>query len=130
MMKMSNKAKTYLLILVFVALAFSYYYWSSHRNYKMDIIGTIIDIPSELDESVAIHIKEDLIPGVAQAYGEAMVFISEQTTIYLDNKEINFSSSPFQMGMRVEVKFTGPVAESYPVQAEAKFIRILTSPQN
>jgi len=128
MMKMSKKTKTYLLILVFIALAFSYFYWRSHRNYKMDITGTIIDIPSELDESVAIHIKEDLIPGVPKSYGEAMVFISDQTTIYLGNKEISLTSSLFKTGMRVEVKFTGPVAESYPVQAEAKFIRILTSP--
>lgn len=127
-MKMSKKSKTYLLILVFMALAFSYYYWSSHRNYQMDIIGTIIDIPSELDESTAIRIKEDLIPDVPQTYGEAMVFISKKTTIYVDNKEISLSPSLFKTGMRIEVKFTGPVAESYPVQAEAKFIRILTSP--
>lgn len=128
MMKMNKKAKTYLLILVFMALAFSYYYWSTHRNYQMDIIGTIIDIPSELDESTAIHMKEDLIPGVPQTYGEAMVFISKKTTIYLNNKKITLSPSLFKIGMRVEVKFAGPVAESYPVQAEAKFIRILTSP--
>lgn len=127
-MKMSKKTKTYLLILVFIALAISYFYWSSHRNYKMDITGTIIDIPGKLDESIAIHIKEDLIPGVPQTFGEAMVFISDQTIIYIDNKKISLTSSLFEAGMRVEVKFTGPVAESYPVQAEAKFIRILTSP--
>lgn len=128
MMKMTAKTKTYLLILVFIALAVSYFYWSSHRNYKMDITGTIIAIPNDLDESIVIHLKEDLIPGVPQAFGEAMVFISDQTIINIDNKEISLTSSLFQTGMRVEVKFTGPVAESYPVQAEAKFIRILTSP--
>ncbi|MGB4588911.1 MAG: DUF3221 domain-containing protein [Clostridiaceae bacterium] len=127
-MKMSKKAKTYLFILVFTGLVFSYFYWSSHRNYKMDITGTIVDIPSELDESIAIHLKEDLIPGVPQVYGEAMVFISDQTMIYIDNKEISLTSALFRTGMRVEVKFTGPVAESYPVQAEAKVIRILTTP--
>jgi len=127
-MKMSKRIKTYLLILVFIAMAFSYFYWSSHRNYKTDITGTIIEIPNELDESIAIHIKEDLIPGVPPSFGEAMVFISNQTTIYIGNKEISLTSSLFKTGMRVEVKFAGPVAESYPVQAEAKFIRILTSP--
>ena len=127
---MSKKTKTYLLILIFMAMAISYYYWSSHRNYKMDITGTIIDTPGKLDESIAIHIKEDLIPGVPQAFGEAMVFISDQAVIYINNKEVSLTSSLFQVGMRVEVKFTGPVAESYPVQAEAKFIRILTSALN
>jgi len=55
-------------------------------------------------------------------YDKAVVFVSQDTKIYLDDL-VPFDS--LEVGMYVCVFFEGPVRESYPVQADARQINIV-----
>lgn len=58
-------------------------------------------------------------------YDKAMVSILNSTKIYKgDTKEL-VKLEELKEGMKVEITFSGPVRESYPVQADAKIIRVL-----
>lgn len=69
-----------------------------------------------------------LIEGVVESdtsFDKASVTITEDTQIFnADNRPV--SAVDLSPGLRVEAWFTGPVAESYPVQATASDIRILS----
>jgi hypothetical protein len=54
-------------------------------------------------------------------YDKAVVFVSQDTKIYLDDL-VDFDS--LKDGMYVYVFFEGPVRESYPVQGDARQINI------
>jgi hypothetical protein len=59
-------------------------------------------------------------------YDKALVRITDDTMIQKDDMSRLFEVKDIRVGDRVEVYFTGPVAESYPVQAVASIVRILT----
>jgi hypothetical protein len=71
-----------------------------------------------------------LIEGVLEedtSHDRASVTVTNQTLI-LDNRSGESQAMGFQVlevGQRVEARFTGPVMESYPVQATASEIVIL-----
>jgi beta-N-acetylhexosaminidase len=60
-------------------------------------------------------------------YDKASVFVTKKTKIYRleNNQRIRVSFAALAAGQIVEVAFTGPVRESYPVQADAAEILIL-----
>jgi beta-N-acetylhexosaminidase len=58
-------------------------------------------------------------------YDKASIYITEKTNIYEGNTKKKLEASSLKEGMKVEVDFEGPVRESYPIQADAKTIRIL-----
>jgi beta-N-acetylhexosaminidase len=71
-----------------------------------------------------------LIEGVPEQdtkYDRALVTITGSTRIYQQSGERLLKAKYHQIryGSVIEVWFTGPVAESYPVQAEAGFVVIL-----
>ncbi|MBM3701123.1 MAG: DUF3221 domain-containing protein [Actinobacteria bacterium] len=59
-------------------------------------------------------------------YDKALVKITGDTMIQKDEMSRLFEVKDLKIGGRVEVYFTGPVAESYPVQGLATIVRILT----
>ena len=59
-------------------------------------------------------------------YDKALVRITDDTMIQKDDMSRLFEVTDLKVGDRVEVYFTGPVAESYPVQAVASIVRIIT----
>ena len=59
-------------------------------------------------------------------YDKALARITDDTMIQKDDMSRLFEVTDLKVGDRVEVYFTGPVAESYPVQAVASIVRILT----
>ncbi|TMV49498.1 DUF3221 domain-containing protein [Paenibacillus mesophilus] len=60
-------------------------------------------------------------------YDKASVRVPKGAKMYAmaDGKKKKASVSDLKSGQRVEIVFTGPVQESYPVQAEAKEVVIL-----
>lgn len=58
-------------------------------------------------------------------YDKAKVSIDNGTKIFKENSSQKLSGSELKEGMKVEVVFEGPVAESYPVQGKAKTIRVI-----
>ncbi|MCX7708771.1 MAG: YobA family protein [Clostridia bacterium] len=59
------------------------------------------------------------------AYDKATVSISRNTKIFKGTDKQKLSVEDLKEKMTVEVVFEGPVAESYPVQAKAKIVRVL-----
>ena len=95
-----------------------------------DIRGTILNI-------VLTQVKSDILGTIYvegplyedTSYDKAYISITSSTQIFKIDNLLSSSSQfipiPFielQTGMIVEVTFTGPVLESYPVQATAKKI--------
>lgn len=96
-----------------------------------DIRGTITDIyQADAQSREGGIIGSLLIEGVIEEdtqYDKASVTITEKTRIFeqkgQDRLAVTFES--LQIGQRVEAWFTGPVMESYPVQATASEVVIL-----
>jgi beta-N-acetylhexosaminidase len=83
---------------------------------KIGIRGIITDLSMNDQQEVTNilvegNVEEDTI------YDKASVSITKDTKINAPEK--------LKKGMKVEVIFTGPVAESYPVQGRAKVITVI-----
>ncbi|WP_179632035.1 beta-N-acetylhexosaminidase [Clostridium peptidivorans] len=58
-------------------------------------------------------------------YDKASVNIGEKTKIYDNNTKKELERNDLKKGAKVEIIFEGGVRESYPVQADAKIIRVI-----
>ena len=86
------------------------------------IRGTIQSV-SQTDAGVAaILVAGPLADGTT--LDKAMLSITDETRV-LSSIDEPLGSDALATGLRVEVWITGPVRESYPVQAEADVIRLL-----
>jgi len=98
---------------------------------EADIRGTITDLSSPGSEGIREGVVGAvLIEGEVEedtTFDKAFVTITEETGIYRQEggrlREASFAD--LAIGQRVQARFTGPVAESYPVQATADEIVIL-----
>lgn len=98
---------------------------------KVDIRGTITSLsPADEQAKAAGTLGSILVEGTVEkdtSFDKASIRITDKTRI-LERQaqgevEVNFDT--FKLGQTVEAKFTGPVAESYPVQAVAGEVIIL-----
>jgi beta-N-acetylhexosaminidase len=99
-------------------------YADKHKIDKVDIRGIVQDI------TMYGNTTSILVEGMIEddtTYDKASIKIDSNTVITkgLIGKEIY--TSKIKIGDKVEVKFTGLVAESYPVQAVAKSINVIES---
>jgi len=98
----------------------------------VDIRGTIVDLSpaEEGGEAHGFFLVEGQIEEDTE-YDRAAVTVTAETRIFTEEsgerREATFDD--LHVGQRVEVTFTGPVAESYPVQATAGRILILAGAQ-
>jgi beta-N-acetylhexosaminidase len=96
---------------------------SNTIDFQIGIRGIITDI-SLTEDGAAImvegQVEEDTV------YDRASVRINDDTMIQKDDMSRLFEISDLRLGDRVEVYFSGPVAESYPVQGTAAIVRIIT----
>ena len=91
---------------------------------KLGIRGQVTKVSS--DDSGKI--KGILVEGIVEKdteYDKASVYIGEKTKIYKNNTKEELEKSALKEGIKVEVIFEGGVRESYPVQADAKVIRVI-----
>jgi beta-N-acetylhexosaminidase len=91
---------------------------------KLGIRGQVTKVSS--DDSGKI--KGILVEGIVEQdteYDKASVYIGENTKIYKNNTKEELKRSVLKEGIKVEVIFEGGVRESYPVQADAKVIRVI-----
>ena len=67
-------------------------------------------------------------PAVSSTVDRAMVRVTADTVVWAPEGEgrRSLTFSDVRAGARVAVRFTGPVAESYPVQATAADVEVLT----
>jgi len=91
------------------------------------VAGNIVEITANEDEAIIGSIKVEGSKDNGATYSEAVVTITADTKIYINNLT-NFDN--LEIGMYVNVFFEGPVAESFPVQATAKQINIVPDDSN
>jgi Protein of unknown function (DUF3221) len=95
-----------------------------------DITGVVATLaPGDDADTVSLLVVAD--PDVASAYDRASVRVAATTAVWASAGEDRTASTVADLaaGQRVAVWFSGPVAESYPVQAKAGVIQILTPPE-
>ena len=94
------------------------------KDETIDIRGEITGISKSPDNKiVSILVEGELEEDTS--HDKASISIDKSTSIYSATGKDKISIEELKEGMKVEVVFTGPVRESYPVQADAKTIRII-----
>ena len=102
----------------------------SNYGKEADIRGSITSIYKATEDSTGDIIGSILIEGNIEKdteYDKASVTITKETRIF-ESKSGNLIKASFgslKPNQRVQALFTGPVAESYPVQVRAKEVVIL-----
>lgn len=89
---------------------------------KYDIKGTVMSVTKGTDGITM------LVEGVIETdtiYDKASVRVDNDVVVTKEDATENLYASFIKVGQKVGVVFTGAVAESYPVQANAKVVRIL-----
>lgn len=85
-----------------------------------DIVGTVTHVNRSGERTVTIRVEER--PADVSGSAKASVRITEDTRVIRGGSIV--SEREIREGARVSAWFTGPVAESYPVQASAEAVRI------
>lgn len=92
-----------------------------------DIRGTITQVNQNTSGDIigALLVKGALAPDTR--YDNASITITTQTVILEQKGQTRrpVTFADFQVGQQVQAEFTGPVAESYPVQGRAREVIIL-----
>ena len=117
--------KKFVLIVLSVVMLFTVVGCSRNDTEdKVGIRGEITEIVlDDKGEAAAIMVEGKVEPDTV--YDKARVGIREDTEIYEKVAMKKLGVESIKEGLKVEVIFSGPVAESYPVQGTAKVIRII-----
>jgi beta-N-acetylhexosaminidase len=93
-----------------------------------DIIGQITRATtSVVDGSRRITILVEAVPNDLSGSAKALVTVDRSTRIFHANASVTARVEDLLPGTTVSVWFVGPVAESYPVQARAGTLLVMTS---
>ncbi len=93
-----------------------------------DITGVVRDLTPAAGDGVLPALLVVADPTVTSSVDRAWVRVTAGTTIWARSAggRRELSADDLSSGQRVAIRFTGPVAESYPVQATAGDIEILS----
>lgn len=91
---------------------------------KLGIRGQITKVIIDGNKNVTSILVEGKIESDTE-YDKANVKIDKDTKIYKEAESNELSVNELKEGIKVEVVFEGPIAESYPVQGKAKTIRLI-----
>jgi hypothetical protein len=83
------------------------------------IAGTITSVDIDGEHLGSLRVEAE--PGVEAGSDKAVVRV-EQATALLNDSGQKIGLSQFKVGRKVRAWFTGPVRESYPVQADASTV--------
>jgi beta-N-acetylhexosaminidase len=115
--------KTVILIFCFI-FVLSFAACNKESNDKIGIRGEISKISTNASGKITSIFVEGKIEQDT-GHDKASISVKENIKIYEADGKKKVEASSLKEGMRVEVVFEGPVRESYPVQADAKTIRII-----
>lgn len=91
---------------------------------KISIRGTIANLTLNQSGEVTGILVEGKIEKDT-AFDKASISFDKDTRFVKGSGNEKITKEDLEKGMSVEAAFTGPVAESYPVQARAQLIRVL-----
>ncbi len=97
---------------------------NSKSQEKVGIRGQVTQVLMDSSGAVSAIMVEGKVESDT-VHDKAKVSIDKGTQITKGNAGQKLSASELKEGMRVEVVFEGPVAESYPVQGKAKTITVI-----
>jgi beta-N-acetylhexosaminidase len=117
------RKKLILLMCIFLLFTASGCNYVSSKE-KVDIKGEITKLTSNESSKMVNILVEGKIE-VDTSHDKASVYVGEKTKIYRVDTNKKLTISDLKEGSQVEIIFTGPVRESYPVQADAEIIRII-----
>lgn len=100
---------------------------SAPPSVAADITGVVSDLTPGGDAGTATLLVV-ASPDAPSSYDRAWVRVTPQTTVWAPDGEGGTTPAleDLAVGRRVAVWFAGPVAESYPVQATASDVEVLT----
>jgi beta-N-acetylhexosaminidase len=98
---------------------------SASEQVKFGIRGEIKKVTIDDTKKTTTILVEGNIQNDTE-YDKAYISITKDTKIL--RGELKLLPEDLESGMMVEVIITGPVRESYPVQADAKEIRVIKQP--
>ena len=114
--------------ILFIALAFiltlSLIGCSSKESEKIGIRGEITKLSQGKDIKTFFIFVEGTLEKDTE-FDKASITITEKTRIVEKGTNKNLSKNDLKEGMKVEVLVDGPVRESYPVQFDAKEVRVI-----
>lgn len=97
---------------------------SIEQEEKVGIRGEITEVITDDAKGITAVLVEGQLEEDT-SYDKARVAINEKTQVLKVNGGEKMSVEDLRKGLKVEVVFEGPAAESYPVQAKAKIIRVI-----
>jgi beta-N-acetylhexosaminidase len=97
---------------------------NSDENEKIDIRGLITNISINDSKMISTIMVEGKVESDT-IHDKASIRLEKKTKISKGSGNQKLSADELKEGMKVEVIFDGPVAESYPVQGKAKSIRVI-----
>jgi hypothetical protein len=98
---------------------------SAPPSLPADITGVVKDVSVGTDDNALPVLLVVADPGSRSSVDRASVRVTADTIVWTADG-VRGAAADLAAGARVAMWFTGPVAESYPVQATAGAIRILT----
>jgi beta-N-acetylhexosaminidase len=116
-----KKMAVLLLCLIFVL---SFAGCNKESNNKLGIRGEIQKISTNTSGNITSLFVEGKIEQDT-GHDKASISITKKTKIYEADGKKKIEASSLKEGMKVEVVFEGSVRTSYPIQADAKTIRVL-----
>lgn len=118
---MISGKKVYLLLLIFIIFMVSGWTLTKENNNKVAIRGLVTEKSQE--DEIGYILVEGKIEEDTE-FDKASVSINTKTKIINEKSDEKLNLSDLKVGDVVEVIIDGPVRESYPVQIDAKIIRI------
>jgi hypothetical protein len=129
---MSGKVKTWLFVAVLALLGADKAEPEPAKKGppKADIRGKVTSAVPLRARDLVGRIGVEGVKEKDTQYDKAVVTIPGKAKVlrWLDGKEVPAKFSDLKVGSRVQCVFTGPVRESYPVQASAAEVLILEGP--
>jgi beta-N-acetylhexosaminidase len=115
--------KIVILLFCFI-LVLSFAGCNKESNNKVGIRGEIKKISTNDKGKITGIFVEGKIEQDTE-HDKASIYITKKTNIYEENGKKKLEPSSLKEGMKVEVDFEGSVRLSYPIQADAKTVRVL-----
>lgn len=109
---------TFILVVSLVACS------ESKDTSKIGIRGEITKLSQSEDNKIIFVLVEGTLESDTE-FDKASVAITGKTKILEKDGEKKLSMEDLKEGMKIEVVMEGPIRESYPVQGDAKEVRVL-----
>jgi hypothetical protein len=119
-----NNVKKLLIIILAFCLILTLISCSNKEKMEAHIRGEIIELTLNKDNNTISILVEGSIEQDT-TYDKALVFVSDKAKVINSATGDKLKNDELRVGMKVEVTLGDSIRESYPIQADAKEVRVL-----